>query len=383
MKITVNRESLLKALDITSNALGGKVLFDAYNYLLFNVKGNKCYIHGRNEQTEIKAFLNVKAKGEFKFCIPGHKITETVRLIRDEEVILTTVEKQVSEKVKSFVTTLTIKGKKNRYKNSGINPVDFPVMKIGKEAKGSTIHMESLVNILKKTQIAVDGNNLATALSGINLSSQENKLISMGATSQFAYKGIIDVNDVDINMIVPKSAINAIIALPISPEAKIGTDGKFIIVKSGSVQITAVLINGNYPKVENFFNSMNENKFIVINRQELIKSMRVLKLYSTKEDKTMVITVNAEDVVLTGEDIMGSSSAEEVIDIKNNNIEEGFQVALNPNFILSAITNCETDNVKIHLTSHKEFVFITEVAEEINSYWVLAPILLPTKKEEI
>ena len=59
MKITVNRESLLKALDVVGNALGNKVIIESFRYVMFDVKDGKCYIYARNEQMQIRAFINV------------------------------------------------------------------------------------------------------------------------------------------------------------------------------------------------------------------------------------------------------------------------------------------------------------------------------------
>ncbi len=378
MKIVVNRDSLLKALDVCSNAIGGKVLIDAHNYFLFDVQGSKCYVYGRNAQMEIKTFLNVTSKENFKFCIPAVKLTETVRLIRDDEVILTTKITDVEgSKVKSYVTTLTIKGKKNRYKNSGIDPYHYPVIKIGEEAKGTSIHMESLVKALANSQLAVDSNSLNGALVGVNLSSENNQLKITGAKNVFMYSDSIKVNDVDINMTIPKSTAAAITALPISPEAKIGTDGRYVIVKSGPVQITAILVAGKYPNTDQFVNMYDKDRYIKINRLELIQAMKVLKLYSVREDKFMTIVVNAEDACLTGENDAGSSSAEEVIEIDNHGVEEGFEISLSPNYVLPAISNIDSDNVKIHLLSKEKLVaIIGESNEEDNAIWIVFPVFI-------
>lgn len=381
MKITVNRSSLLKALDTCMNAVEGKVLIDAYRYFLFDVKGNKCHIHGRGSQMEIKMFIPVVSKDTFRFCIPAIKITETVRLLRDEDVVLTTKEKEVEgSNVKSFVTVLTIKGKKNRYSNSGINPDEFPKMIIGEEAKGTDVHMASLVKLLTNSQLAVDAHTLGGALVGVNLSSENNKLKITGARNEFIFRSSIDVSDVDINMTIPKATAAAITALPISPEAKIGTDGKHVIVKSGPVQITAILIDGKYPNTDQFFDKYNKDKFVSVNRMELISTMKILKLYSLKEARDLTITVNAEDITLVGEDDFGSGSAEEVINIDNHGIEEGFRISLNPVYVLSALLNLESDNVRIHLISEKVFIFITEESDEINDTWLIAPVYVAPKK---
>ena len=375
MKITVNRTTLLKSLDICSNTLGGKVMLNAYHYFLFDVQGDKCYIYGRGEQMQIKTFIPVKSDEDFKFCVPGFKITETIRLLKDEDIILTT--KQVE---KAFVTTLTIKGKKNRYQNSGINPDEYPVMKVGKDAKGAMINMESLVKNLLRAQLAVDGNNLVQSLAGVNISIIDGKLVIRGANNRFMYKGILDAKDVDINITIPKSTANTVASLPLSPEAKIGTDGTHVIVKSGSVQVTAILINTKYPDTEQFFSKFDQEKYIIIDRQELIKSMKVLKLYSNVENRAMTISVNSNLAILSGEDGIGDASAQEELEVFNSNVEDGFSISINPTFVLPAITNIESDKVKVHLVDERYFTFFTEVSDEVTGYWLVAPVYIAPKQ---
>ena len=374
MKITVNRESLLKALDVVGNALGNKVIIDSFRYVMFDVKEGKCYIYARNEHMQIRAFINVDAKGEFKFCVPGGKITETVRLISDEDVILTT---KVEENG-SFTTMLTVKGKKNRYKNAGIDPEEYGTMVLGKNARGFSVHMSSLVKEFANSQLPVQPNNLVQMLTGVNISSSDKGFSIVGANNSFMYQGLLQGNKVDINMTVPKSIASAVAMMPISPEAKIGTDGTHVIIKSGSVQITAILISGKYPNTSQFFDGYNDDKLHSSKPStDLIKSMKVLRLYSTTENKAMVMSVDKNELTLSGKNDAMTSSAEEVLEIDNYGVEDGFEIAFNPTVILPAVTNIETDIVKIHLVSPDKFVFITESKEEISGYWLVCPIVVP------
>ena len=373
MKITVNRSNLLKALDVVGNALGGKVIVNAYKYILFDVKDGKCYIYARNNKMQIRAFLMVEAEGEFKFCIPGTKLTETIRLLVDEKVILTTKEEENG----SLTTTLTIKGKKNRYKNAGINPDEYGIMELGADAKGFSLHMDSLVREFANSQLPVQPNNLVQPLSGINVASDGKNMRILGANNAFMYKGLLGGDNVDINMTIPKSVAAAIAVMPISPEAKLGTDGRHVVIKAGSVQITAILVDGKYPNTDQFFNLYDEEKYIIVDRQEMIKSMKVLRLYSTTENKAMIVEVGKDEITISGRNDAMTSSAEEAIEIENHGIEEGFKIAFNPTVVLPAISNIASDTVKIHFIAHDKFVFITEVAEEVSGYWLVAPIILP------
>ena len=375
MKITVNRDSLIKALDVVGNALGNKVIIDSFRHIMFDVKDSKCYIYARNEQMQIRAFINVESDGEFKFCVPGGKLTETVRLISDENVILTTK----IEENGSYTTTLTIKGKKNRYKNAGIDPEEFGTMKIGKDAKGFSVHMSSLVKEFANSQLPVQPNNLVQMLTGVNISSSNKGFSIVGANNSFMYQGLLEGSNVDINITVPKSIASVVAMMPISPEAKIGTDGKHVVIKSGSVQVTAILINGKYPNTSQFFDGYSNESYISIKRQDLIKSMKVLRLYSTTENKAMVMSVAKNELTLSGKNDAMTSSAEEVLEIDNYGVEDGFEIAFNPTVILPAVTNIETDIVKIHLVSPDKFVFITESKEEISGYWLVCPIVIPKK----
>ena len=109
----------------------------------------------------------------------------------------------------------------------------------------------------------------------------------------------------------------------------------------------------------------------------MIKSMKVLRLYSTTENKAMVMSVDKNELTLSGKNDAMTSSAEEVLDINNYGVEDGFEIAFNPTVILPAVTNIETDIVKIHLVSPEKFVFITESKEEISGYWLVCPIVIP------
>lgn len=105
--------------------------------------------------------------------------------------------------------------------------------------------------------------------------------------------------------------------------------------------------------------------------------MKVLRLYSTTENRAMVMSVDKNELTLSGKNDAMTSSAEEVLEIDNHGVEDGFQIAFNPTVILPAVTNIESETVKIHLVSPEKFVFITEAKEEISGYWLVCPIVIP------
>lgn len=370
MKITANRESVLRSLDIVSKALESRAIIPAYNNILFDVVGGRCNVYARSNAIQIKSSFPVESKEDFQFCIPGVKITETVRLVSSEMVAFTN---KVNDNG-TIVTTLTAVGTRNRYKNTGIKPSEFPLMNVGELTDDVKIHMESFQSALGKAVIPVQSNNLSQVITGVNLAGSDNGLLIYGANGNYMYRREMEVDKkINGSMIVPRSMCISIINIPISPDISIQTDGKHIVAKTSISEITGILIEGKFPEVQNFFNMAGE-KHIKVNREALMNSMKILKLYSTKESKDMTITVEEDYITLKGENFDGSSEAEECIDIENVGVENGFKIKLNPTFVYTIINSTLTDTITLSMEKHSDPVFFNSKDKE--GSWLLAPIYM-------
>jgi len=388
MKVTIKTESLINAVRIASQALGfGKVTLPAWEHLYFSIKGEKCHIYARNGAIQIKTFCTVKSDEDHDICVPGKLFFDTIKLLSDDEIILKTTVKE-QEKSTLFKTQVTVKGQKKKYNMTGINPKEFSIMKMDKEeAKVATLRGESFMKAVNNVAGSVSTNTIKPQLAGISVRSQD-KNLEIIATNQSYVMGImfIENNDNIEPVIIPKNAVSVLESIPLSPEIKLSSDKNKIGISTGAVNLICTKMSEDYPPCYPLYRVIDRDMYIVVDRQELIDSMKRLKLYSFVESDSkfaknqMVCKLEGNTLNIGASDSFSDNSASEDMEVESKNATD-LTIGLNPVFLLEALNAMETEKIRISMPSPKKGVFVTEHGDSIGKdpeqLWLVMPIALP------
>jgi len=384
MKITVDTEALVNATKIVAQALGfGKTTLPAWECIYLKIEGEDCHLYARNSEIQIKGFCKVKSDEDHEICIPGKLFCDTIKLMSAENLII----KSTVKDGRVFRTVVTVKGSKKKYTMTGINPKDYSTMEmIQKDLTHAKIRSEEFIKSVSSVSGSVSPSDIKPQLAGISVRN-EGDGIEIIATNQGYVMGVMKIeSDKELKpMILSKNTAVVLESLALPPEITIGSDGKKIGINCGSFVVICVQANHKFPNCKPLYEGADKSSGIVVDRQEMIDSMKRLKLYSARQSDNkfsqnqMVWSLDDKDLEITASDSFKDNDAVEMLEVKNNGTDP-IKLGLNPTFVLTALESLETDEILIVITGEKTGMFLFENGDGANKnpeqLWLVMPMYI-------
>jgi len=166
----------------------------------------------------------------------GKKLLDIIRILKDNEVVLETVQ-----------NTLHIQQGRSNFKLPTFDAKDFPSFPDYSDKPRIQIDSQLLIESLKKITPSTDTNNPKFELNGalIDIKSEGINFVSTD-TRRLAIVNVNNTNETELSIIVPKKAIIEIQKLFFN-NIEIFYDETYLIIKSDQYLFFTKLINGKFP----------------------------------------------------------------------------------------------------------------------------------------
>lgn len=375
MKITANRESLVKVLDVVARGIE-KTTIHAWECLYMTVKGDKCYIYSRSSDMQIKGYITVESSEDFDMCVPAQVFCQTIRLLDCENVIITSKVTKKEGSADHYMTIISVKGQKRKYRISSINPKEFSVVTMDKEKlKGFPISGEAFVGAMTTCSPIVNPKDLREMMSGVSVKTVDG-VVEVSATDGTVISRMgLHVEEEIPEMMIPKRTAMMLDGVDISPQIKVGTDGNSVLVQNGPITFIAKLLYGKYPPVKEFWNFLKKDNFVCISRVEMMNTLKRLNLYSKNEFNSTKMVSKEGVIALTAVNEFEENYAYEEPEIISNTLVD-CATAFNSRYMLTALDKMESDEILVHTEGNKSSIFLFEKngSKTPEQMWLIAPV---------
>ncbi len=282
MKVSINKNVLETVLINTQPYLEKKDLSQITSHLCLIAKNNSLEIKasdyeiGLNYQT-----TNINIHDEGIATANGKKLLDIIKILKDDDVILETIQDY-----------LYIKQKNSKYKLPMFNPQEFPEFPSIEDKPKFNIDSSALVRAIKKIAPAIDTNNPKFELNGalIDIKTDRINIVSTD-TKRLALSTIETSSTEELKLIIPKKAINEIPKL-FSDEIEIFYDENILIAKSKNFLFFTKLINGKFPEYERIIPKEKKHS-LQLNRSKIIDAIRQISIISNE----IKITFKSNEIV--------------------------------------------------------------------------------------
>jgi DNA polymerase-3 subunit beta len=145
--------------------------------------------------------------------------------------------------------------------------------------------------------------------------------------------------------IVPVKALSlAAKSITDEEEVKIHSGDKYLILEYQGNLLYTRLIEGKYPLYENVIPKTNKN-ILVGNVEAMTSSVRRVSIFSNSISRQVKMSITAQNMVITAEDIETGGEAEEKINIDYQG--EDMMVGFNASYMLDALRHIDSEEVKV------------------------------------
>lgn len=344
MRLTINREQLLKGLTIAAKAIGSKVPVPLLMNLklVLNEKG-LTIIGGNNELTISTLVPNMIGGKEIirnaKYgatLVASKIITEIARRMEGDELAIEVVDE----------TIVKIDDGKSSFKLNSIKADEYPEVDL--EATGVVFEIlcRDFAKLVDQTAFAASNKEQRPILTAVNLEASGGKLIATATDSARLARKEISVDEViSFSSNVPARTLVEITKMfENSEKVTLAVSDKKILFSFDSTLVSSRLINGDYPNTKNII-PKTFNYFLEVNSQELISAMERASLLSVERENVVKLSMTEDALEVASKSAQVGSANEKLSTFQFSG--DRLEMSFNSEYVIAAIRAVKAEDVTV------------------------------------
>ncbi len=344
MKLSVSRSELANKLSLVSRALSTRHAVQALSGILFTADASGVTMRATDNDLGILARLEAQVEGEGTMLLPGRLLADVVRSLGAD-----TVEMEP----RSEQRDIELRCGGSRFHLRSLPAEDFPPFPTAdSEALTVSLPAEGLVQTVDTVARAASRDDMRPVLTGVMVTIREGNL-TMVATDSYRLsvkrtpvEGGVD-GDLEAN--IPARALSElsrIVASESSEQVQVTLLGSQAIFSTGSVELSTVLIDGQFPNYRQLLPESFEHD-VRVNRVELLEvSRRVSQLAQRNVPLRLTFRPGELTISASTPDL---GDAEETIPVPFEG--EEMEIGFNPDYLIDGIDSVKGEEVLLRLIS--------------------------------
>jgi len=358
MKFSADKAMLSEAVIGASKACAVKTAFSALDGVLLSLKGNSLTVTGYDLETGIRVNIDVTGEADGEIIVESRLFSDMIRRMPENAKI--TIEVKDGEKV-------SVSFDKIRLNIMGTKGENFPkILELNRNIS-FTMKEKTLRNMLSQIDHAIARKDVNPALMGARFDVEDNMLYIVASDAVRLALRKEPLEHDDIGFIVPeKTVVELTRNLSDSDEdceVNIIIDRNQISFSKSNYTIISRLLDGKFVEYKKLVDTRAYREFTISTREFTDSLERSLLFINERFKSPVVCEINQDAGFIKLSCKTGLGEFDEELGItkagyKNNyqpdSDNQKFCVAFNPRFMIDALKNSHTDEVRLE--------FLTELA---------------------
>ncbi|MGN0490978.1 DNA polymerase III subunit beta [Ruminococcus sp.] len=338
MKISCLRTDLANAVSNVSRAVSTKAALPALEGVLIKAYDNKLNISGYNLEIGITTDIEATIQAEGEIVVSAKLFLDIVRRLPEEIVMIETDDRMVT-----YITCGHVD-----YQIVGMSSVEYPDLPSFEQTDGINVNSKILREMIRQTVYAVSENTAKPIYTG-SLFEIENGNFRIVAVD--GYRMAIRNENVDseskTSFVVPGKTQQEVLKLLTDDEenVEIIIGQRHITFKVRNYRVISRLIEGTFLDYNTTIPKEAKTE-IVMNTRSIINAIERMSLLNNDRVQSPVRCIFADDEIkLSCASAVGKASDVLSVPIIGDSVEIGF----NNRYMLDALKNTDTDEIKLIL----------------------------------
>lgn len=348
MRFKCMRTDLSAAVSNVSRAVSAKATIPALEGVLIKAYNGQLEISGYDLEIGIVTTVEATILEEGEIVVSARLFNEIIRKLPEEIVSIETDDRLITY----------INSGAADYQIVGINSTEYPELPNVEEISGLSVNAEILKNMIRQTVFATSDNMAKPIYTG-SLFEIKDGLFKIEAVDGFRM-AIREENvdsDIQAKFVVPGKTQNEILKLITDnkKDVNIIVGQRHITFKIENYSIVSRLLEGNFLDYKMPTSASTE---FVINTRVLASSVdRMALLTNEKIQSPVRCSITADEIKLSCSTTVGRANDVIAASVRGNDVEIGF----NNRYLLDALKNADTDEVKVMLNGSLQPMIIRPV----------------------
>lgn len=342
MKIKVTQEKLNRALSCVSRIAVSKSTLPILSNILIRVEDKRVSLITTNLDMAIIDYLPVSESENGVITVPAKLITEFIsNLPKGENIEISAKDTKVSIQAGKYSSVI-----------NGTLADDFPELPEIDEKKAVVFKVgaEDFKSSISQVIIASSNDLTRPALTGLCFDTDNGSLFAVSTDGyRLAKKEMIKKVESEVKSIVPASTLHEVLRMISDDieEVEISFNEDLVQFRLGETRIVSKLIDASYPNYSALI-PKNNDTVITLNRDELIRTIKLAALFAKSVDGSIVCEAKTPDSFSV------KSIANEFGENDSNlqtQVEKDSKTRLNSRFFIDALNSMYNKEIVMEFSS--------------------------------
>ncbi|GLP97674.1 DNA polymerase III subunit beta [Paraferrimonas sedimenticola] len=366
MKFTINRDSLLKPIQLVSGAVERRHNLPILSNILVEVSTDQLKLTGTDLEVELVGHASLEGDVvEGRTTVPAKKFLDIIRSLPDNAEV----------KVEQQENRLLIRCGRSRFSLATLPAEEYPNVDDWNPSIEFTITQGTLKSLIDATQFSMANQDVRYYLNGLLLETEGNTLRAVatdGHRLALSYR-LIEASLPEKQVIVPRKGVIELSRLFESEDASIhiAIGENSIRAVTEQATLTSKLVDGRFPDYRRVL-PKGGDKVVVADREWLRQCLLRASILSNEKFRGVRVQLESDILKITANN-PEQEEAEEIMDVdyQNTDLEIGFNVS----YLLDVMNSLPSKDVRITLIDGNSSALIENHDQE-DSMYVVMPMRL-------
>lgn len=355
MKFTVDRDVLLKPLNLVAGVVERRQTLPILANVMLSVEDGKLSLTGTDLEVELQgAVILDQAHQSGDVTVPGKKLADICKSLPDGAVIDFSFEGDKA----------TIKSGKSRFTLAPLPAVDFPLMETG----SSSIHVElnqfDLKKLISRAGFAMAQQDVRYYLNGMlwEIGTEKLRLVATDG-HRLALSELAGINsNGEKQVILPRKAVLEVARLMVDADdtVKIELGDTHFKAVTKEFVFSSKLVDGKFPEYTRVI-PQHSDKFIVADKGLLKDALSRTAILSNEKFRGVRMRLESGQVLLQANNPEQEEAQESFeVDYGGESLEIGFNVG----YLLDVLSALDETDVQLALSDANSSCLIEAIADE-------------------
>lgn len=364
MHFTIQREALLKPLQLVAGVVERKHTMPVLSNILLELRDQQLSMTGSDTEVELigRVELEEAAIEEGEITVPGRKLMEICKNLPAESMINLRLDEQ----------RLIISSGRSRFTLTTLPASDFPIFGEVEQSFVFNINQGSLRYLVERTSFAMAQQDVRYFLNGLLLEASTGQLRAVATDGHRLAMCDVEAEVAQTEphqVILPRKGVLELARLTDNQEdgAKVILGGNYVRIETSEFIFTSKLIDGKFPDYQRVL-PRGGDKQVIIQRTGLRDALGRASILTN--EKYRGIRLNFEDGLLRlqANNPEHETAEEELeIDYSGAPLEIGFNVG----YLQDMLNAMEADKVSLILSDSNSSLLANELNDEQSCYVVM------------
>ena len=339
MNILCNKVELIEAVGNVQRAVSTKASLPALEGILLRAQGSSLYLAGFDMELGITTTIDAMVKEPGEIVLSARMFSDIVRKMPGDQLSIQSDQKY-NTIIRSEVTEFAI---------MGMSAADYPDIPSVEDGIALNLSQPVIKSMIRQTIFAVAApNDPRPIYTGtlFELKNNELRLVSVDGY-RLAMRTEPMQSDEQLSFVVPGKTLQEILKLLKDEEkpCSLVVGRRHIIFEIDGYAVISRLLDGEFMAYEKIISS-DVSSTVTVNTRAFIDAVdRVSLVVNDRLKSPLVCVFKDNSIAVSCTTPLGSANDCIPADIQGDDEEMGF----NSRFLLDALKNSETDEVKVHL----------------------------------